>query len=101
MITKEKFYNQIDKCENEDYIIEYIIDTIDNLMSSNNFRLCDEILDIDPTKHKTEVTITLLTITLPAKSELKNRNNLYIKIKEHLLNTVGVTETHELLTGLN
>jgi hypothetical protein len=100
-MTKEEFYNKVYTCKNEEYTISFIIETLDDLHSKGNFSLSDEIIDIDPTKHTTPVLITLLVITFPAKKELKNRDTLFIKTKEHLLNTVGVTETHGLLIGLN
>lgn len=100
-MTKEEFYKQVYTCKNEEYAISFIIETLDNLHCSGNFTLSNEIIDIDPTKHGKHVLITLLCITFPAKKELKNRNTLFTKTREHLMNTVGEKETHGLLIGLN
>lgn len=100
-MTKEDFFNKVYAYESEEYAISFIVETLDDLHSSGNFILSDEILDTDPSKHKTIVLIALLVITFPAKKQLKNRNALFIKTKEHLLQTVGEEETTSLLIGLN
>lgn len=103
-MTKEEFYKQIYSFAltdvTEEHTISFIIETFDELHSSGNFKLSDEIIDIDPTKHPIYVLISLLVITFPAKKELKNRNSLFIKTKEHLLNTVGEKETESIIIGL-
>lgn len=100
-MTKEEFFNQIYTYESEECAISFIVETLDDLHSSGNFTLSNEILDIDPSKHNIIVLIALLVITFPAKKQLENRNALFIKTKEHLLQTVGEEETTSLLIGLN
>lgn len=79
----EKLY-QFDK-NKIDSTIDFIFDYFDDAFLNNNFQECDDILEkLDLNKIPIVLMISFLTITLAAKSKLKNRINFYKKVEEKI-----------------
>ena len=62
-------------------IIDFVYNSIDDLLLNNNNKIVDEILSkIDTKKIELSVLISILVITLPFKNALENRKYFYDKI---------------------
>ena len=87
--------------DNLEKITDYIFDKIDEAFCNGQFNLVDAILpQIDFEKLNPTLLISLLCITLAAKSKLNNRNDFYLKVEEHFLRTRGIEKTERLLKNL-
>lgn len=74
----------------------------DNVINGNMTELNDLISDVNVILYNLNevILIGLLTISLPFKNILTNRNELYNNIENKLLNSHSVEEANEMLYGL-
>lgn len=77
----------------------FIYSTIDELLTHGSFELCDQILrsnfDNLPVVH----LLALLSITLPARHELKQRETFSKRVRTHIMKKDS-SRAEELLAGL-
>lgn len=81
--------------------IDLIFDTIDGMFKIRDFDTCDYLLQtLDPRSMQTVIILSYMTITLPAKSKLPNRQSFYFKAQEVIIDRRGRDTTKKLLEGL-
>jgi hypothetical protein len=57
--------------------IDVIFSIVDDCFNAGKFEIVDNILDMDPSRMSQTMILSILTTTLAAKSELKNRRRFY------------------------
>lgn len=81
--------------------IELVFDMLDDLLFAGNLERCDEILRIaDVSRLLGPVALSFLTITMPARAELKERVNFFQKARDRLLQLRSKDKVDALLTRL-
>lgn len=88
-----------------DVIIDFIFATFDECFINNSFNIADNIIDyVSSDSHMSglgaTLTISILTATLSAKNNLRNRKRFFELSKKYLLETMKEKEVKELLRGL-
>lgn len=81
-----------------------IFKQFNDLMLAGDFERCDQLLrdaeEKTPASISPTMTVSLLAITLAAKSKLRFRGPLFEKTKSGLLSTYGEDRTKRILAGL-
>ncbi len=73
------------KAEEIDKAMDVVFDEIDGMLGRGSFDCCDDLLPmIDVTRLDSNLMVGFLTITLPAKDKLKNRDALVKRIEQEL-----------------
>jgi hypothetical protein len=83
-----------------DPAVDLVFDNFDALLHAGKFRKCDELLAaVDVKRLDTNLMVAFLTITEPAKAQLKRRAELVRRIENQLAKTAP-RRVAELLDGL-
>lgn len=78
-----------------------VFDYIDRLLSSQMFKICDEILkQVKVERLSTSLMRSFLTITFAAKDHLRERTEFYRKVEEQMTRKRGPEVTRRLLSRL-
>ena len=88
-------------CGKKRKAIAVLFREMDELLSSNQFELCDSIIasTLDLNRLNASLLIAALSITLPASSKLKSRADLVERIRRRLKNEVP-ERAERMLKGL-
>jgi hypothetical protein len=79
-----------------------VYDHIEQLLYEGSFKVCDQILErIDVDRLSTALMRSFLTITAPARDELKARSDLYTRIQKAMIGRIGEEKTGRLLSRLD
>ena len=96
----DEIYRWID-AKDIDQATDILFQDIDNLLSSGEFDLCNELIqNIDLDRFDTNLLVGLLSITYAAHDKLPYRKQLYAKI-EFIFNIYEPDRINALLVGLN
>jgi hypothetical protein len=99
-IESEDFWAKVHSISDIDESMSYIIETIDDLFCDGHFEIINDFFICDPSKEKTENTLSLLTATLCIKDKLSNRPEFYEDVKKHYSKKYPESEMISLLVGL-
>lgn len=98
---EEKLVNMGETNVSMEHILDYIFDTIDDLLLQNNFCKVDYVLNnIDVSKFEEMVLLGLLTVTYPWKKTLSLRNNFYDRIEIRIHELFSEDIANNILYGL-
>lgn len=96
----DEFLNNLSLLADDSTATDFIFDHFDTLFSNGQFKEANQDLqNINPDTINTTLLISILCITLAAKSHLPERPTLFEKIKNLLLTREG-DRTDRLLEGL-
>src|SRR5262245_32506297 len=80
---------------------DLVVDYVDRLLDDGAFATCDELLSkVEVRKIPTTLMRALLAVTLPAKSRLLSRKNLYEEINVAMVRLRGAETTERLIGRL-
>ena len=99
-IESEDFWAKVHSISDIDESMSYIIGTIDDLFCDGHFEIVNDFFICDPSKEKTENTLSLLTATLCIKDKLNNRSKFYDDVEKHFNKKYQESELTSLLKGL-
>ena len=99
-IESEDFWANVHSIADIDESMSYIIETIDDLFCDGHFEIVNNFFICDPSKEKTENTLSLLTATLCIKDKLNNRSKFYEDVSRHFTKKYPEPEMIALLKGL-
>jgi len=86
-MTTEDFLDQVYlNTDQRDLCMDLIFDHINDLLLQGDFETCDEILEqLEIDKLSPCLMISFLTITVAARSKLKERNNLFHLMQQNIM----------------
>lgn len=82
-----------------DRMLDYVFDTIDDLLLGGEFDVVDEIL-FNIGKQNIDISVGILTITTPFQTKLQNRSLFFNMTESSLLEMYGRSRTDKILGGL-
>lgn len=99
--TKELYAKLVSPEFKRPDVIDFVYNTIDDMLLTNKFREVDIILtELEINKLPKSITLSILTITLPWRDQIPTRYDFYNDAEAYFLTTETSEKATAILVGL-